>query len=354
MSLSARFLMMLLILPFLPAGASLAAGLDALAVSADGKLLATGGTSRVLFLLGEDLAVRKRIWHGARIQSLAFSRDGTRLLLGDDADTLHLFEVSSGKVLVRVNRVRGLVAAAEADLAVARSLSNGRGTLLRLFSLTDGSEKRRLELKESVSAYALDSAGKQLTVLSMSHQGDEKRVPITETPRDLKGLARREFQLKNDGQVADLRVYEVPSGRVVREQTLWYTSDSDSTRLFLMGPTCWVANFNNTCARVAGDGTITLFETGMLFNHALAASPDGKVLLAGGLHEATYGAPDAPTDGPPENRRRRFTLDPLPGADEFLSAAVVRPDGSFFTVTTAYRLVQASREGKVERVVPVY
>jgi WD40 repeat protein len=330
-------------------------GLSALAVSADGKTIAVGGESRVVFLLsGPDLTVQRRIWLGSRVRGLAFSRDGSRLTVTDDGDTIRLLDVVSAKELLRADESRDLAVAAEADVGVARVRSGVRGGVLRLFSLADGRTLGEIETKENISSFGLDPRGKQLAVLTLSQESDERKVPITEVPRDFKGLARREFQLRNDGRVAILRIFSVPDGRLLREQTLWYTSDSSSTRLILSGDLCWVVNFDNSCARITAKGDVTLFETGILFNYALAASPDGKVLLAGGLREATFGPIDASVDGPPENRRRRFRLEPLPGADEFLSAGFVRPDGTYFAATTAYRLLRVAADGKVEKVVPVY
>src|SRR5262245_36220436 len=73
-------------------------GLEAIAVSPDGKRLAAGGQNRVVYLLDADtLEVQKRIWLGARVGRLAFTTDGKRLLVEDDADTLHLLDSTTGK-----------------------------------------------------------------------------------------------------------------------------------------------------------------------------------------------------------------------------------------------------------------
>jgi hypothetical protein len=257
-----------------------------------------------------------------------------------------LFDTGTGKPVARVERVQGAVAAGRADLVVVRSRASPAPTGLRILSLQDGSEKGLLELKESVSAWALDAEGKNAVILTLGREGDERKAPPGETPRNLEGLARREFQLRNDGQVALLRVVEVSTGRTVREANLWYTSDSASTRLFVAGDVTWVTNFNNTCARIAADGTTTLFETGVLFNYTAEWSPDARVLVAGSLRSGTWGEP--------AGKRVRFEIEALPGADEFLTAAVVQPDGSAWLATTGYRLARVSREGKVEKVVPVY
>src|SRR5204862_2520494 len=75
-------------------------GLEAVAVSPDGKLVACGGQNRVAYLLdAASLEVKRRAWVGARVGGLAFSRDGSRLAVEDETDRLQLLEAASGKVL---------------------------------------------------------------------------------------------------------------------------------------------------------------------------------------------------------------------------------------------------------------
>jgi hypothetical protein len=203
-----------------------------------------------------------------------------------------------------------------------------------------------LELKERVAGFTLAEDGKSLVVLTEARSGDEKRVPPREVPATLTGLARRKFILEHDGLVADLRVHEVATGKLIRQATLWYTSDPESSRLIRAGDTASIVNFRNDCARIGPAGAATLFESGLLFNYGVGASPDGKVLVCGGLDEGTH--------GPPEGKRVRFALEPLPGAAEYFAAFAVRPDGSAYGVTSAFRAVRLGREGKVEKVAPVF
>src|SRR5436305_710343 len=83
-----------------PAGAAVTGvgGLEAVAVSPDGKVVAVGGQNRVVYLLdAKTLAVTKRLWIGARIGRMTFSRTGARLIVEDETDRLRLLEVPSGK-----------------------------------------------------------------------------------------------------------------------------------------------------------------------------------------------------------------------------------------------------------------
>jgi hypothetical protein len=50
----------------------------------------------------------------------------------------------------------------------------------------------------------------------------------------------------------------------------------------------------------------------------------------------------------------KFEVGRLPGAGEYFSAFAVPKDGRVYGVTSACRVVRVSKEGKVEKAVPVF
>jgi hypothetical protein len=90
-----------------------------------------------------------------------------------------------------------------------------------------------------------------------------------------------------------------------------------------------------------------LFETGLVFNHGLGASADGKVLVCGGMREGLYG----PLEGV---ARVKFTIDALPGWPEHFAGFAVAADGTAYGVTSAFRVVRIGKDGKVMKVAPVF
>ena len=327
-------------------GVSGRAGLEAVAISADGKWIATGGQNRVVYLLAADtLEVKKRIYLGVRIGGLAFSKDGSRLVIEDETDTLHLLDTSTDKVVVKLANMNGMVPDATGDEVIVRDLTEPEKPRLRRLSTAKLEEVGRIDLDGRAVAFTLDATGKRLVVLGASQPGDEKRVPANEVPRELTGLARWRFRLKYDGLVSQLYSLDPATGKVLERTKLWYTSDSENTIVVPAGKTAFVLNRVNICAKIVGD-KIDLFETPDRINYALGVSPDGKTLLTGGIGTGTH--------GPIEGKRIRFDVEALPGQAEMFTRFAVRADGSAVGVTSAFRVVRISREGKVEKVAAVY
>lgn len=310
-------------------------GLDAIAVSPDGKFLAVGGDNRVVYVLDTaTLEVNNRLPAGARVTGLAFAADGT-LVVEDETQVLRRLDLT-GKVLARVEDAERLVAAPAGDVALVR------GRMTRLIGLTEFETRTVFNLGEWPAAYAFTADGRGVVILEQGRLAEEeKRVPLDEYPAMLRGLAREEFRQRNDGRVGLLRTFGL-DGKEAKQVRLWYTSDSSGTTLRLRGGGVDVLNRMNVCARVTDDAT--LFETPLRINHAIGTSPDGKVLVLGGRAGGVYDA------GKPVP----FELDEVPGRAEFVTRLAVRPDGTAYGVTSAYRVFRVGREGKVERAAAVY
>jgi hypothetical protein len=309
-------------------------GLEAVAVSRDGKLVAVGGQSRAAYVLDAvTLEVKVRISLRARIGGLAFAPDGKSLLVEDEMDTLTRIDLETRKELARVTDVSGLTSSPGGGLLAVRGLSPSDRPSVRFLNFAL-EEVGRCTLAEKASAFAFSADGKHLTVLESSHLGEEKRLPLADTPPELKGLARQAFQQQNDGRSAWLRVFTAPSGKEVERFLSWYTSDSDSTVLGPAGEGVWIVNRGSVAAWAHPKKGITLEDLGERGPHAIHFSADGKALWLGGRAGGGF--------GPVGKRREPFSLDELPGQGEYVNRFATHGD-VVFGVTSAFRAFRVEK-----------
>jgi hypothetical protein len=329
----------------LPASVTGRGGLDAVALSVDGKTLAVGGHNRVIYLVDpESLEVRKRLWVGSRIGSLAFLRDGSGVVFVDDTDTLRVLDLATEKITRKIERCCGMQLNSTRTRALVRDLSlTAKNRLLILALNAPLDELAQLESPYAPAAWSFAAGDKLVQRLSVGYDAGERRVPIREVPRELLGLAKAEFRQKYDGWTSSLELVEF-SGRVVERRQLWYTSDSDSTTLSRTANTVRIWNRSNLCATVTRDDT-KLFSTLLPINHAIGVAPGGRTTVFGGLERGVYQQEDKVTP---------FELEPLPGLTESFTAFLVLDEGRAWGVTSAHRLIRLNKEGTVEKVVPIF
>jgi hypothetical protein len=321
-------------------------GLGAIAVSPDGKVVATGGQNRVLYLLdGATLEVRREIWVRARIGTLAFNKDGTRLLLEDDDKNLRVFDPANGSEVKSVGKMEDIAWCASADL-VAGLAGSSKNLSVQFLGMTDGAPLGAVACPERPASFALDAEGKTLAVLSEGRQGDEKKADPKEMPKELKGAEKKEWQQRNDGRVSTLRVFEVPSGKELRKADLWFTPDTNKTELLVTADAVFAVGYGNACARIDAKGETTIFEMRNSFNYGRGVSAAHKAILTGGLRNGSRLAADTMAAA-------EFQLDALPGFPEYWETFVFLPDGSALGATSCFRIARISKEGRLETVVPV-
>ncbi len=349
-----RFAIAVLVLGGVLAAASLTSfardpdwgGLGPVAVSPDGKTIVTGGQNRVLYAVNaQTFEVTRRVWVEARIGFLSYNKDGTRIVMEDEEENTEILDAATLQTVKRIGKAGFVDAARLADvMAATDDLSYKKQ--IRFFSMTDGSVLGTAACAEKVSCFGLNADATRLGVLTMSAPGKENKVEYKDVPKELSGLARKEFVQKNDGKTARLFVYEAPSGKVLKDVETWYSSDS-SGMLFMDGETVYVVNYSNENLQVSTSNELKLFECQGSYNYGRGVSDDRKAILVGGLAQGSYTKVDGLSG-------LTFQIDRLRGWPEYFGGFAVHADGTGYGTTSSSRLIVISKEGKFLKSVPVY
>ncbi len=321
-------------------------GLGAVAVSPDGKTIVAGGQNRVLYMIdAQTMEVKQRLWTGVRIGALAYNKDGTRIVFEDEEEETEILDAATLETVKRIGKAGFVECARLADLmAVATDVMYRKQ--IRFLSMTDGSQLGSVDVADKVASYGFNAEGTRFAVLTTSSEGKENKVAYKDVPKELTGLARKEFVQKNDGKTSKLIVFEAPTGKQLRETALWYCSDTGAM-VFMNGETAYIINYSNENLIVPAEGDVKLFESQSSYNYAKGVSDDRKAFLVGGLATGTYTRIDGLSG-------LTFQIDRLRGWPEYFGGFAFQQDGTGWAVTSSCRLIQISKEGKFLKAVPVY
>lgn len=238
--------------------------LATVAISPDGQTLASasgGGTIHLWDVAAGAEVVQTLSGHKDRVLSVAFSPDGQTLASGSDGqinasanadDTLHLWDVASGKVLKILSGATGYVAFSPDGRLLASGAYDNNEVGIQLWDMTSGEELPKF-----------NEQGQYVTNVVFSPDG-----------KILASVERSKIQLWD---VADQRILRTLSGHTSFVMSIAFSPDA---RL-LASASYGYDDSNIKLWDVASGEELQTFGLNQNGNFSVAFSPDGQMLASG-------------------------------------------------------------------------
>lgn len=344
-----------------PAFAAVPLGGLTVAVSPKGDRLVAGGDNRVIYVLDpKTLEVTKRVPFAAPIVRMGFDASGGTLAVSDNDGTLHLIE-TAGWTTKAKQKNRHRVVFSPAHGLVASTDTDYRSNTIAVTAITDGKDvfSAKLPAQMPVAAMGLSPDGARLAVLlGANDDKDEPKVNYSDIPKDLKGLARKLFEMKNDGKTSLVQIYDVKSGKLISEKKTFFSMNhSQSIAAFIGGGVVFNEYSNNGLEfSESGEGRLIQFDGSFLYGSGI--SHDGKYIMAGSLRDFVVldTAGMAAKTGEPEKIAGTVKgIDQLPGWPEYFKGFDAIAGGkAMYGATTGYRVVLFDASGQILKAAPIY
>jgi len=326
-----------------PASAHTPLGGLTVAVSPDGKVVAVGGENRVLYIVNPaTFEVTNRVWLKTSIWGMAFNKDGGKLLVEDTSETLYFLNPANWTVEREVKKSGFMAPSYAADICAVK----GGGKEISVISMTDAASKMKVTFEKNVSSFGLNAEGTRLAVLSRYDKDTgEKEVKYSDIPKELKGVEKAAFQQQNDGKTSTLYIIEVPSGKILQETQIFYTT-SDGAIVFFQGDAVIVVNYADVNAKIPSEGDIEIFKLGGS-NYGIGISRDQALIATGGMRDGQYTRVDGMATV-------SFKVDRLPGWPEYFKGFAFDDEGNAYGATSGYRLFKIEPGANVAKSAPVF
>jgi sugar lactone lactonase YvrE len=322
--------------------------LGAVAVSPNGQFVVAAGDNLTLYLLdAATLTVQARHWIGVNPESMAFSADGTTLLVVDIDGTLTFLDTTTFQPRNAVEGMQATAVLAPADKVVAITKPKRDGdayrTELVVLALADGREL--LRGVAPVEGTAVGGTADASAFAILSRAADSTTETKTQAPQDKKGFDRDIFEQQNDGKASAAVVFNA-AGQIVATHPLWW-STYNTPQVAIADGAIYAIDYSNENLRVdLATGAAGMFQVTQNYNYGAAFAADHRVVVTGGLGDGSVG----PLAGP----HVAFEIDRVGNWPEYLEGFAVGPDGTFYAGTTSYRLIKVGPDGTVQAAAPVF
>ncbi|MFP3938078.1 MAG: WD40 repeat domain-containing protein [Phycisphaerae bacterium] len=345
---STRAIKLTMAIVLMTASAAGAHGLITAAADSDGSVVATGGYNRAVFVLEtSDWTVTQRIWIGAWVRHIAFSNDGSRCLVLDDAQRLHVFDTSDWDKLKTIENVSALAVASDADVAVtAGGPDDESGISIHVWNLPECTVSEKILPPEGsqrkLSQVAVSADGATAFARTVAFESDEETDTVFADSYE--GFARQQIsKLRSDGKVSAIMTFDLDAGSVVDEVVCFdhpTIAQLRKDRMFVVDGRVITAAYAGYLGILdPSEGTYRPIAHNRL-SYGSGLSGRGEVYV-GSLRDFMVLAPNGQ-----ELLEEPARIPELPGWAEYLCWFAPLGQDRVLAVTTAYRLVVIDRKSR--------
>lgn len=308
--------------------------LNAGAASPDGKLFVTGGDGRALYVYDTGTwEIAKRLWLGARVQTLAFTPDGGQCIVGMDQGLTWILDTGKWEKTRELQRLDNLAVARTAPVAVStvNKWSGGKANgVVRVWSTADWSTTKEIPLGEGLGPdmAAIAADGKTAFVrTSRIDAPDEAKADPGPEPKD--SAEKNLWRERKDGKATSLLLVDLAQGTVAKTVVCFDTTGM--CRLYPVPSGVMVVSYNQYHALWSlADNSYTPTITKQ-FAYGSGQSVSGEVYM-GALRSYLVLSPEGKEVVKKEAGK-------LPGFPEYFRCFAPLGEGLVVGVTDANRLI---------------
>lgn len=220
-------------------------------------------------------------------------------------------------------------------------------TIVQVYKFADGAKKAEIPLAkgQKITALGISPDGTKVAVLCQATDDpSETKAERSATPKDVKGAALKDWQLKNDGKTSAFLMLEVASSSIASEKKTYFSGNRGS--IAFGGDGLTYISPANANATITPAGEFTVFELPNMNNSGIGFTRNQSHILTGGVERFSI----TPAKDMKSIAGKVETLGSF--QESFIAFAGTDDGAAIYGTTNAYRVFKLDSKGMVLKEVP--
>ncbi len=279
------------------------APVKSIAVSPDGKTLATGSADNTIRLWSTSTGEHKAtcIGHKEEVRLIAFNPTGTTFVSVDDDESTRFWDVQTGKILKTtiksdVTPTYTLAYSPDGALLFTIGYSDNNGTLIESWDAQTGGHIKDVLIETDVDTFITAAMSPNCKILAWADDGNSLQFYDVVTGKHIRRAEKRSGEFKSMEFSSDGRTLIAGAGIYYDKVDIWTVSTAELLNSMEHADSVNSVTYSPDEKMIASgseDGTVKFWDaaTGELIRtitghisseiYAVAYSPDGSTLVCG-------------------------------------------------------------------------